>query len=512
MSVGSLDLKPGQARPYVARRTPHAHLADVLPLPSVVSDRPARNVKDRLFRMAALLAGIDWLVACMAIFFGLALRVVQRDELPQFLSSFTEGFSPAAMWVLGGGTIYSSLLAFFRVYEPGNLYRMHFLVRNIVKSAMVWSLLVLAIIGLFEYNTLAPRLGILYCAGTLATAGILSRLGALGILMHPRVRQATRSRLLVVGWNDKAANLRAAMQSDMGQLRDILGCIPTPGGRLRVQPPPEVKVLGDYSDLPALVGPLYLDGVILADVNMPAAEIRRLIAFCQREYLSFHLVPEYFPVLGSRLEAKAVSGVPLLGVSHLPLDFAFNRLLKRSFDIVGALAGLVLSIPVIAFFGAIVYMESPGPIIYRQKRTTRGGRDFTIFKIRSMRLNAETESGAVWARRDDPRRLKIGAFMRKMNIDELPQFWNVLKGDMSLVGPRPERPELIERFKDEIPNYNVRHASRAGITGWAAVHGLRGDTDLRQRVEYDIYYVENWSLLLDLYCIAATFLKNKNAH
>ena len=129
-----------------------------------------------------------------------------------------------------------------------------------------------------------------------------------------------------------------------------------------------------------------------------------------------------------------------------------------------------------------------------------------------MKLNAETGTGAVWAKQEDPRRLKIGTFMRKTNVDELPQFWNVLKGDMSLVGPRPERPELIERFKDEIPNYNVRHEVRAGLTGWAQINGLRGDTDLRQRIEADIYYLENWSVMLDLYCIFATFFKVKNAY
>jgi len=129
-----------------------------------------------------------------------------------------------------------------------------------------------------------------------------------------------------------------------------------------------------------------------------------------------------------------------------------------------------------------------------------------------MRLNAEGASGAVWCKEADPRRLKIGTFMRKTNIDELPQFWNVLKGDMSLVGPRPERPELIARFKNEIPNYNARHEARAGLTGWAQINGLRGDTDLGKRIEADLYYLENWSVPLDIYCIFATFFKRKNAY
>jgi lipopolysaccharide/colanic/teichoic acid biosynthesis glycosyltransferase len=181
-------------------------------------------------------------------------------------------------------------------------------------------------------------------------------------------------------------------------------------------------------------------------------------------------------------------------------------------DIFGAIVGLGICAFIIPPLALAVYMESPGPILYKQRRTSRGGRTFNIFKIRSMKLDAESTSGAVWCKKEDPRRLKIGTFMRKFNIDELPQFWNVLIGDMSLVGPRPERPELIEKFKDEIPNYNARHEVRAGLTGWAQIQGLRGDTDLTKRVEADLYYLENWNVMADFYCIVATFFKIKNAH
>ncbi|WP_442888556.1 sugar transferase [Congregicoccus parvus] len=473
--------------------------------------RVVRHLKDRLFRLATALCLIDGVVGCAAISLGLILRVLQRGEFEAFRASFVDRFSPAIAWVAGGAVVYCALLAFFRVYEPANLYRMHFTLRKIAQSALLWPLAMLAINGLLQYNELAPRLGLLYCAGTLLAAGMLTRVFTLGILMHPRVRRSTRARVVVVGWNEQAASLRHALHSDHGQLREVIGCVCNPGGGFAAAPD-QVKVLGSYDDLPRLVAAHQVDGVILAEIHTAPHEIRRLIEFCQREYLSFHLVPEYFPALGSRLEAKAVNGVPLLGVSRLPLDSAPHRALKRALDVAGALVGLVVAAPLIGLFGLLVYLESPGPVIYRQKRTTRGGRTFTIFKIRSMRLDAESKSGAVWCKQDDPRRLRVGAFMRRTNIDELPQFWNVLKGDMSLVGPRPERPELIERFKNEIPNYNVRHSVRAGVTGWAAVHGLRGDTDLRQRVEYDIYYIEHWSVLLDLYCILATFFKRDGAH
>jgi lipopolysaccharide/colanic/teichoic acid biosynthesis glycosyltransferase len=178
-------------------------------------------------------------------------------------------------------------------------------------------------------------------------------------------------------------------------------------------------------------------------------------------------------------------------------------------DILGGLFGLLLSAPLIALFGYLVHRESPGPILYRQRR--QGDRGcFEILKIRSMKLDAEKD-GVGWSRKVDDRRLKIGAFMRKWNIDELPQFWNVVKGDMSLVGPRPERPELIANFKEEIPHYNARHNVKPGLTGWAQVNGFRGDTDLTQRIRCDLFYLENWSLLLDLQILLMTLGGNRNA-
>lgn len=161
-------------------------------------------------------------------------------------------------------------------------------------------------------------------------------------------------------------------------------------------------------------------------------------------------------------------------------------------------------------FGILIYRESPGPIFYRQRRLGANGSIFDMVKLRSMKLDAETK-GVGWTVKDDPRCLKVGAFMRRWNIDEIPQFWNVLKGDMSLVGPRPERPELIEQFKEEIPHYNARHNIKPGITGWAQVNGLRGDTDLSERVRFDLHYIENWNVILDFQIMLLTFFKREGA-
>ena len=252
--------------------------------------------------------------------------------------------------------------------------------------------------------------------------------------------------------------------------------------------------------------------VILSDLDCMRSEIVALANVCEKEMVQFKVIPSYFQILVSGLHLETVNGVPVLGVSQLPLDKLPNIVLKRTIDIVGAIAGLILCVlPLISIFAAIVYLESPGPIFYRQRRLGQRGMEFDIIKIRSMRLDAEKDGQPGWTTANDPRRLKIGAFMRKWNIDEVPQFWNVLKGEMSLVGPRPERPELILNFKEEIPHYNARHNVKPGITGWAQTKGLRGDTDLTERIKCDLWYLENWNVLLDFQIMFMTFVKNDNA-
>jgi exopolysaccharide biosynthesis polyprenyl glycosylphosphotransferase len=249
--------------------------------------------------------------------------------------------------------------------------------------------------------------------------------------------------------------------------------------------------------------------VIVAD--LPRQQMVELANLCERELIQFKLAPSVFRIFVSGLSLETIAGTPVLGVNRLPLDSTLNVLAKRAFDIIGSLFGILVGTPIVAIFGALVWLESRGPIFYHQRRWGMKGVPFDIIKIRSMKLNAEVQ-GAQWCTQDDPRRLRVGAFMRKWNIDEVPQFWNVLKGEMSLVGPRPERPELIAGFKHEIPHYNARHHAKPGMTGWAQVKGLRGDTDLSERIKCDLWYLENWSLLLDIQIMFLTFVKRENAY
>ncbi len=207
----------------------------------------------------------------------------------------------------------------------------------------------------------------------------------------------------------------------------------------------------------------------------------------------------------ARPQIDSINGLPLINLRRIPLDNLGNAFLKRSMDIVGALALILLTSPIMLLTAVGVRLSSPGPVIFKQKRVGLNKREFYMYKFRSMRLNDSADTG--WSTQRDDRKTRFGAFIRKFSIDELPQFFNVLKGDMSLVGPRPEVPYYVEQFKEEVPLYMVKHQVRPGITGWAQVNGLRGDTSIEERIRHDVYYIENWTLLFDIKILFMTLLK-----
>jgi len=222
-----------------------------------------------------------------------------------------------------------------------------------------------------------------------------------------------------------------------------------------------------------------------------------LVEITSRECIDVKVVPDLLQFITLRARLEDLDGLPIININDVPLQ-GFNSWLKRMIDIaLSAAALLVLAIP-LAVIAVVVRLTSRGSIFYAQERMGLDGKGFTVYKFRSMYEGAETTTGPVWAREDDPRATPIGRWLRKLDLDELPQFWNVLRGDMSIVGPRPERPFFVEQFKHRIPQYMLRHKVKAGITGWAQVNGWRGNTSLEKRIEYDLYYIENWSVTLDL--------------
>jgi exopolysaccharide biosynthesis polyprenyl glycosylphosphotransferase len=323
---------------------------------------------------------------------------------------------------------------------------------------------------------------------------------------------ALKDRVLVVGWSKESDAL--AQQIAKGPEHhpyEIVGCVPSARGDYHIQPHADVSQLGEFKGIRRMLHEHKPSILIFADPQPQSGELVALTELCIKENVQFKLIPSFFQIFASGLHLENVSGVPVVGISKLPLDHLHNRLLKQAIDILGAIVGLLASAPLILIFGIMIYRESPGPIFYSQWRVGRGGRAFRIYKLRSMRLDAD-KNGAQRAVANDSRRLKIGSFLRKYNIDETPQFWNVLKGDMSLVGPRPEMQELTENLKEEISHYNARHFGLPGLSGYAQVSGMRGDCDLSERVRYDLYYLENWSLWLDFQIMLKTFFVRTGAY
>ena len=267
------------------------------------------------------------------------------------------------------------------------------------------------------------------------------------------------------------------------------------------------KWLGGFDRLEEVLDSCRPDEVISAIETEDLSRTPAIISACEKTGCKLSIVPFYADYMAARPNFDDLNGIPLLNIRYIPLDNLANAFLKRTMDIVGSALILILLSPLMLATAIGVKISSPGPIIFRQERVGRNKKPFTMYKFRSMRVNSEETTA--WSQNTDSRKTKFGSFIRKYSIDELPQFWNVLKGDMSLVGPRPELPFFVDRFKEEVPLYMVKHQVRPGITGWAQINGLRGDTSIKARIEHDLYYIEHWSLGFDVKILWITVFGGK---
>jgi len=330
--------------------------------------------------------------------------------------------------------------------------------------------------------------------------------------LHLYRHRKTFNRVLILGVDSVAARLRHALQREPRLACRIAGFLRTTGTDA---PDPSIRpdeILGSHTELTVWLDRGGIDQVILTDGRLGPDQTVDHMVECERRLVVFNLVPDLFRVLTNKVDVQTVEGIPLLGMSKWPLDLFWNRTAKRAEDILGSLIGLLVAVPVLAIAAGFIRRSSAGSVFYPQERCGEGGRSFTLYKLRTMRTDAESATGPVWTQEDDPRRTRVGTFLRRYNLDELPQFWNILRGDMSLVGPRPERPFFVEQFREEIGRYMWRHVSKPGLTGWAQVNGLRGNTDIRERLAYDLYYLENWSLALDFKILIKTLYSRRNAY
>lgn len=323
------------------------------------------------------------------------------------------------------------------------------------------------------------------------------------ILRTLREKGYNLKHVLLIGCGEQARTYYQAIHQD----RTLGFCIDSYLGPRDCLP--GISYLGSYEALSHVLDRINPDEVVIALEAEEYPYLQDIIVNSEKHGVKVSLIPFYSRFMPSHPVYDEVGGIALVNIRHIPLDNIGNAFLKRTMDIIGSLLLILLTSPLMLFAAVGVKLSSPGPILFKQERVGLNKQNFYMYKFRSMRVNDRQTTG--WSTNADPRKTKFGSFIRKFSIDELPQFFNVLKGDMSLVGPRPELPFFVNQFKEEIPLYMVKHQVRPGITGWAQVNGFRGDTSIQGRIEHDLYYIENWTFLLDIKILFMTVFRFANS-
>ncbi len=450
----------------------------------------------------------------LGIYGGFLLAIWIRFDLGWIPQLEPGVIPPRAPYLVGALVATTVFLAIFRalgLYRRPQMGRFEDKIPRLVRAVALGIVATMTLPFILRSEFSFSRLTVLISFFTILLTVGLERYLLFRYELHLYRHRKTKHWMLILGTDADAARLARVIQREPRLGIQVVGFL-----RVSDAPPdpaiPTERILGPVEELEARLERGEADRVVLTESEVGGRRIVEWMRLCDRHFVAFQMVPDLFRVLTSRVDIETIEGIPLLGMRPWPLDFFWNRAIKRLEDIIGALVGLIVSAPIIAVLAVLIKRSSPGPVFYIQERCGESGRCFRLIKLRTMRMDAEAETGPVWAQADDPRRTRIGAFMRRHNLDELPQFWNVLIGDMSLVGPRPERPHFVNIFKEDIQRYQWRHAARPGLTGWAQVNGLRGNTDIRERIRYDLYYLEHWSLAFDFKILIRTFFAHKNAY
>ncbi len=390
------------------------------------------------------------------------------------------------------------------LYDGRMLLRKQHSLNLLARGTVFWVVVYLAFSLVIKFDPPISRLFVLIAAVVSLLLLWIWRELLYRVFTAPARLPRLQRRVAILGWHPGAQGLVHEITRSRAHPYVIVGSIEDGVGA-----PGPLRALGPIGDLGTILRREEIDVLIAAHLDIPADRLRAISAVCEQAYVEWKVVPAAFPIFLTGLRLQTVGSVPVIGVEDLAISRLFNRAAKRLVDLAGALIGLAVSAPVLALLAAWIKLESPrGPVLFRQTRIGSNHEPFTLFKLRSMRPDADASDHVHQSTpRDDPRLLRIGAFMRRWNLDELPQYWNVLLGDMSLVGPRPERPHHVDQLSAVIPHYLPRHLVKPGMTGWAQVNGLRGETDLAERIRYDIFYIENWSLWLDCQILLLTFVR-----
>ena len=440
---------------------------------------------------------MDTLMSGLAFAFGYALRL-QSDY--QNIAPFSDYWG---MLLIHTASIIL-VFFFYRLYQRQRATSHIDQFYAVFGAASVGTIVAIALVSLVYKNQPDyPRLMMVYI-WTLTIFFVW-----FGRVIHSRfqwslqARGYNQARILIVGTGEVGRIILHRIQQSPGLGYNVIGFVED-------HDPPStligLAVLGRTSDLSRLIETHQIDEVIIAMPEASHQEILSIMAHCEREKVTVKVFPDVFQIMASEVSIADLNGLPLLTIRDTALR-GWRLTLKRSMDIVFGALALILFSPIMMLLAILIKLDSSGSVFYVQERMGLDANPFKMLKYRSMVADAEAETGPVWTAESDPRRTRFGAIIRRFSLDELPQLINVVMGDMSMVGPRPERPVFVEQFKKSIPRYMDRHREKSGITGWAQVNGLRGDTSIVERTKYDLWYNENWSLLLDFKILLRTGIK-----
>lgn len=440
---------------------------------------------------------------------------------------FGSRFADKGIGVLDMGTYFTALyfvvpgylILYYwcRLYTPKRVQRTENEILNIIKANVVGIILVLAALNLAQsvnrdLQHFSRSMLILF-AGLNTVDGILVRALIRRILHLFRKKGYNQKHILLVGYSRAAEAYidRIIANPQWGYtVRGILDDNVPRGAVYK-----GVKVMGSIDNLLYILPENKLDEIAVTLSLSDYDRLEEIVNLCEKSGVHTKFIPDYNSLIPGKPYTEDLGGLPVINIRYVPLSNTVNAVVKRMVDIAGSFLGLVVTSPLLLTVAVLIRATSKGPIIFRQERIGQHNRPFQMYKFRTMYVQDVKEEKKGWTTKDDPRVTKIGRFLRRTSIDELPQLFNILIGDMSLVGPRPERPQYVEKFKEEIPRYMVKHQVRPGLTGWAQINGYRGDTSIRKRIEYDIYYIENWSLEFDIKIMFLTIFKgfiNENAY
>lgn len=412
--------------------------------------------------------------------------------------------------------VYLLLYGIFHLYAPKRVQQRRYEFANILKANLLGILLFALAFLLVKKNPYFSQFStrmVFYFLAINIVLETLERNLIRAALHSMRARGYNQKHILLIGYSPAAEGFidRVLLNPEWGyQVKGILDDQMEWGAEYKT-----VRVIGRVKDLDGILALNSLDEIAITLGISEYAMLGKIVASCEKSGVHTKFIPDYNHMIPTRPYTEDLQGLPVINIRHVPLTDPVNASVKRGMDILGACVALTVFSPFMLAAAAIIKLTSPGPLIYSQERVGLHNRPFRMYKFRSMVVQPPSEEKSRWTTPHDTRVTAVGRFIRMTSIDEMPQFFNVLMGDMSLVGPRPERPLFVEKFREEIPRYMIKHQVRPGITGWAQVNGYRGDTSITKRIEHDLYYIENWTLGFDFRILFLTIFKgfiNKNAY